>query len=150
MYVLLDSHSYQMPCCFDIAITPYTRPDEMRTWSCSKYLTLAYSTRLNYLAGKNQINIATSYRMSYPFCRCLLLRPGPSLKMGSVVVVVVVVFFFSRCRQSALLRRWLVRGLCANHGYMMCRQNTVFLQRTQFQIRSAKEWNVCFWALSPV
>ena len=27
--------------------------------------------------------------MSYPFCRCLLLRPGPSLKLGSVVVVVV-------------------------------------------------------------
>ena len=61
----------------------------MRTWFCSKYLTSAYSTRLNYLAGKNQINIATSYRMSYPFCHCLLLRPGPSLKIGSVVVVVV-------------------------------------------------------------
>ena len=27
--------------------------------------------RLNYLAGKSQVNIATSYRMNYPFCRCL-------------------------------------------------------------------------------
>ena len=43
----------------------------MHTWSCSKYLTLAhipplYSTRLNYLAGINQVNIATIYSMSYP------------------------------------------------------------------------------------
>ena len=28
--------------------------------------------RLNYLAGKNQGNIATNYRMSYPFCHCLI------------------------------------------------------------------------------
>ena len=50
----------------------YARPDEMHTWSCSKYLT--YSKRLNYSAGKNQINIATNYRMSYPFCRCLSIH----------------------------------------------------------------------------
>ena len=33
-------------------------------------------------------------------------------------------------RKSALLRRWLVRGLCANHVHVACRQSIVLLQRS--------------------
>ena len=53
----------------------------MHTWSCSKYLTFIayatvafYATGISYLAGKNQVNIATGYRTSYPFCRRLSIK----------------------------------------------------------------------------
>ena len=39
----------------------------MHIWSCSKYLTSAYSARLNYIAEKSQVKIATRYRTSYAF-----------------------------------------------------------------------------------
>ena len=42
---------------------PYVRLDEMRTWSCSKYLTLLHSTRLNYLAGEK----SGIYRNELPY-----------------------------------------------------------------------------------
>ena len=58
----------EMPCCFaSITVNPFARPDEnVHTWWCSKYFTLLNYTRLNYLAGKNQVNSATTYSMSYP------------------------------------------------------------------------------------
>ena len=65
------------------AFNPYARPDEMHTWSCSKYLALEfYATELLSWGKSGKYRNELPYELS--FCRCLPTPTCTSVSYSSL------------------------------------------------------------------